>query len=136
MAARAEVKQIIEEEIREGRSVGMIAWEKDPTGSGRKWANVLMVAGTIARQAELPPGRISAITRSGRDSALGLNPRAEPFVPGQGPRRGIPGLDACPTPDPYQQERDPKPGSVPTLTCTLLKATLINLSRAKDQSMF
>jgi hypothetical protein len=56
-AARAEVKQIIEEEVREGRTVGMIAWEKDPTGPGRKWANVLMVAGTISRQAELPPSR-------------------------------------------------------------------------------
>ena len=36
VAARAEVKQIIEEEIREGRTVGMIAWEKDPLGRAAK----------------------------------------------------------------------------------------------------
>ena len=113
VAARAEVKQIIEEEIREGRTVGMIAWEKDPTGSSLKWANVLMVAGTIAREAELPPSRVSAITWSGRDSAPGLNPRAEPFVPGQESRRGAPTSDECPAPKPDQGDQFLEPVPAP-----------------------
>ena len=52
--ARLEVKEIIEEEVREGRTVGLIAWGPDPHG-GSKWANLLLVAGTIRRPWELPP---------------------------------------------------------------------------------
>ncbi len=107
------MKQIIEEEIKEGRTVGMIAWERDPTGSELKWANVLMVAGTGARWVELPPSRVAVITRSGRDSAPGMNPMAEPFNPRQESRRGEPGEDVHPMAEQEEEVSEP-PEPTPT----------------------
>ncbi len=93
--------------------MGMIAWERDPTGSGLKWANVLMVAGTVARWAELPPSCMAVITRSGRDSTPGMNTMAEPFVPQQESRRGEPGEDVRPLAEQEEEVSEP-PEPTPT----------------------
>jgi hypothetical protein len=101
-AARAVVKQIIQEEVLEGRTVGLISWEIYPTGSVRTWENVLLVESTIEQWAELPPSWVSVITRSGRNSGPGINHQAEPFVPRQEARRGVQFPDEYPAPEPDQ----------------------------------
>ena len=74
--ARLEMKEIIEEELREGRAVGMI--------TGREAdSRYFMVAGTMSRRAMagIPPQKICAVTRSGRrtsgDAGRVEDPRVE-----------------------------------------------------------
>ena len=59
--ARLEMKKIIEEELAEGRTVGMITG-KPEDGDAR----LLVVAGTISKRSALPPHRVCVLTRSGR----------------------------------------------------------------------
>ena len=58
------MKRIIEEELAEGRTVGLI------TGVDRGEApRYMFVGGTVARRDMIPPARVYAVTRSGRDTS-------------------------------------------------------------------
>ena len=58
--ARQEMKKIIEEELEEGRMVGMVG----PKLEGE--ARIFMVAGALNRRIEVPPSMVGTVTRSGR----------------------------------------------------------------------
>ena len=75
-AARQEMKKIIEEELQEGRTLGLIA-TLPQDGTKRK----LFIAGTISKRLKekIPQSHIFDVTTHGAIS--NLNPHAEPFVP-------------------------------------------------------
>ena len=73
--AQTEMKRIIEEELREGRTVGLLCFTKH-TGASQ---NMCLVAGSITRVEDIPAGRIMVIGQDGTPSGLPpKRPRGRP----------------------------------------------------------